>query len=102
MFSVNPISFFLTKNRSIIILFTVGGFASNVYGHSGYEILPQRFRKSFLFEIFNSSVYHNLHHSKFKGNYGLYFRIWDRLLKTEHPEYVKEYDRLQEKRFSKL
>jgi len=40
-----------------------------------------------------------MHHSKFKGNYGLYFRIWDRLMKTEHPDYVKDYDRIQERRF---
>jgi sterol desaturase/sphingolipid hydroxylase (fatty acid hydroxylase superfamily) len=40
-----------------------------------------------------------MHHSKFKGNYGLYFRVWDRLCKTEHPDYVKEYDRIQKNRF---
>ena len=41
-----------------------------------------------------------MHHSKFKGNYSLYFRFWDRLMKTEHPEYIKAYDKLQEQRFS--
>jgi lathosterol oxidase len=84
-----------------IMLFTVTGFIINVYGHLGYEIAPKWFRKTFLFEILNTSVHHNLHHSKFKGNYGLYFRIWDRLLKTEHPDYVKEYDRVQQNRFGR-
>ncbi len=83
-----------------IVLFTVAGFIINVYGHLGYEIMPKGFRKSFLFEILNTSVHHNLHHHKFKGNYGLYFRVWDRLMKTEHPDYVKEYDRIQEQRFN--
>jgi sterol desaturase/sphingolipid hydroxylase (fatty acid hydroxylase superfamily) len=41
-----------------------------------------------------------MHHSKFKGNYGLYFRIWDRLMGTEHPDYVSEYDRIQDQRFT--
>lgn len=74
-------------------------FSINVYGHLGYEIMPKSFRQSFAFEVINTSVYHNLHHSKFKGNYSLYFRFWDRLMGTEHPEYVKEYDKIQAQRF---
>lgn len=80
-------------------LFAFSSFVINVYGHLGYEIMPKGFRKTFLFEIINTSTFHNLHHQKFKGNYGLYLRIWDRLMKTEHPDYVKHYDSLQEKRF---
>ena len=71
----------------------------NVYGHLGYEVAPKWFRHSFLFECINTSVHHNLHHSQFKGNYGLYFRFWDRMMKTENPKYVQMYDALQEKRF---
>lgn len=82
-----------------VMLFTVSAFIINVYGHLGYEITPKWFRYTWMFELFNTSVHHNMHHSKFKGNYGLYFRIWDRLMKTEHPDYVKEYDALQAKRF---
>jgi len=85
-----------------ILLFTVTGFIINVYGHLGYEIMPKGFRSTWAFEILNSSVHHNLHHSKFKGNYGLYFRIWDRVMGTEHPDYVKEYDRLQAHRFNQI
>jgi len=82
-----------------VLLFTISAFVINVYGHLGYEIVPKRFRRSVLFGFFNTSVYHNLHHSKFKGNYGLYFRVWDRLMGTEHPDYVKEFDRIQQQRF---
>ncbi|MBV8251410.1 MAG: sterol desaturase family protein [Chitinophaga sp.] len=82
-----------------ILLFTIAAFIINVYGHLGYELMPRSFRHSWLFEVLNSSVYHNVHHSKFKGNYGLYFRIWDRVMGTEHPDYVKEYDKIQAQRF---
>lgn len=82
-----------------LLLFIIAGFVINVYGHLGYEIMPKGFRNSFWFQILNTSVHHNMHHSKFKGNYGLYFRVWDRLMKTEHPGYVKEYDRIQAQRF---
>ena len=85
----------------MIAWFTITGFIINVYGHLGYEIAPKWLRGSFLFQLVNTSVHHNLHHSKFKGNYGLYFRLWDRLMGTEHPDYVKEFDRMQQKRFAK-
>ena len=93
------LAFILPMHPLTIFLFIVVGFIINAYGHLGYEIMPRGFRRSFLFQILNTSVHHNLHHSKFKGNYGLYFRVWDRLCKTEHPDYVKEYDRVQERRF---
>lgn len=93
------LAFVMPMHPIAIILFVVSGFAINVYGHLGYELMPKWFRHSFLFQFVNTSVYHNVHHSKFKGNYGLYFRVWDRLMKTEHPDYVKEYDRVQAQRF---
>ncbi|MFA6059483.1 MAG: sterol desaturase family protein [Taibaiella sp.] len=91
--------FILPMHSITIILFTVASFIINVYGHLGYEVAPKWFRHSFLFKILNTSIYHNMHHSKFKGNYSLYFRFWDRLLKTENPDYEKEYDRIQLRRF---
>jgi Delta7-sterol 5-desaturase len=83
-----------------LLMFSTIAFLFNVYGHLGYEIMPKWFRKSFLFEILNTSTHHNIHHSKFKGNYGLYFRIWDRIMNTEHPDYVMEYDKIQNRRFN--
>lgn len=83
-----------------ILIFSFISFLFNVYGHLGYEIMPKWFRTSILFEILNTSTHHNIHHSKFKGNYGLYFRIWDRIMNTEHPNYVKEYDQIQNRRFN--
>lgn len=82
-----------------ILSFALVSFVINVYGHLGYEVMPRWFRHSIWFGIINTSCHHNLHHKKFKGNYGLYFRFWDRWMGTEHPEYVKEYDRVQEQRF---
>jgi hypothetical protein len=39
-----------------------------------------------------------MHHSKFKGNYGVHFRIWDRLSGTEFKEYEAEFDKVQERK----
>jgi len=82
-----------------ISIFTILGLIINVYGHLGYEIAPKAFRSTALFKILNTSLHHNMHHSRFNGNYGLYFRFWDRLMKTEIPDYEKQYDIIQEKRF---
>jgi len=98
-FIVVILVFTMPMHPVAIGLFVLATFVVNVYGHLGYEIAPKWFRHSFLFEIINSSVHHNLHHSKFKGNYGLYFRFWDRVMGTENPNYVATYDKIQAQRF---
>jgi lathosterol oxidase len=92
------LAFILPLHQVTMLLFTIIGFIINVYGHLGYEIAPKKLRNSFIFKIINTSVYHNLHHSQFNGNYGLYFRFWDRIMKTENPDYVKHFDILIKKR----
>ena len=99
---IAPIIIFLIPMHPIaLMLFGMASLFINVYGHLGYEIAPRWFRYSPFFAFVNTSVHHNLHHEKFVGNYGLYFRIWDRLMGTEHPDYVKNFDAIQEKRFGK-
>lgn len=66
----------------------------NVLGHLGFEILPQGFVQHWLFRWHNTSVHHNMHHSRVNCNYSLYFNIWDRLMGTNHVHYEKEYDRV--------
>jgi sterol desaturase/sphingolipid hydroxylase (fatty acid hydroxylase superfamily) len=63
------------------------GLANNVMSHSGYELLPRWLLKVPLLRWVNTSTFHNLHHLSFNGNYGLMFRLWDRLLGTELPNY---------------
>lgn len=82
-----------------LLLLSLLIFAFNVYAHLGYEIMPRWFRHSILFECLNTSVHHNMHHRKFRGNYGIYFRFWDRLMRTEFSDYVETYDRIQARRF---
>ena len=65
----------------------------NVYGHLGYELFPRKTYTHALGRWLNSSVYHNLHHERFHGNYGLYFTFWDRLcgtLRTDSADKIEE------------
>ena len=61
----------------------------NVYGHLGYEIYPDWVVNSRIGKWLNTSTNHNMHHKYFRGNYGLYFRFWDEVMKTTHPNYKK-------------
>jgi Delta7-sterol 5-desaturase len=63
------------------------GLANNVMSHLGYEFFPRWLMRVPVLRWINTSTFHNLHHSTFKGNYGLMFRIWDRMLGTELPNY---------------
>lgn len=78
----------------------------NVMGHLSIEVFPNWFLKIGLLKFHNSPTHHNMHHKYFNYNYGLYFNIWDRLMKTEHPKYMETFDevtsRLSEKEMEEL
>lgn len=72
------------------------GLLDNVKSHLGYELYPAWLNRSPL-RWFTSSTYHNMHHTKFTGNFGVHFRFWDKLLGTELPQYESEYDRVKQR-----
>lgn len=63
----------------------------NVYGHLGFELYPKGFNKHWIGKWFNTSVNHNMHHQYFKGNYGLYFTFWDRVMNTIQKGYDERF-----------
>jgi Delta7-sterol 5-desaturase len=67
------------------------GLANNVMSHLGYEFLPKGLMRVPLLRWMNTSTFHNMHHTQFKGNYALMFRFWDRLLGTELPGYEQAF-----------
>ncbi len=76
-------------------LFFLMSIVYNVYGHTGYEIYPKGFSKHWLGKWINTSVNHNLHHQYFKGNYGLYFLFWDRLMGTIRKDYDEKFEEVK-------
>ncbi len=74
-----------------IMVFLVFMTIYNVYGHLGFELFPKGANTHWLFKWFNTSVNHNMHHQYFKGNYGLYFTWWDRIMKTTHTDYDRRF-----------
>ncbi len=66
---------------TVLMLMTV----SAVINHSGVEI----FHKKFILNNLIGSSHHDLHHTEFKTNFGLYFTWWDKCMKTESKKPLK-------------
>lgn len=89
------IAFTLPVHPSALILFLLGQFIINVYGHLGFELFPSHFHKTWIGRWINTSVAHNQHHKHFKGNYGLYFLFWDRWMGTLRTDYDETFDEVK-------
>lgn len=55
-----------------------------VTNHMGWEIFPKWFIHSALGKWLITASHHERHHEQYKGNYGLYFRFWDKICGTDH------------------
>ena len=75
---MHPLAFFVFMTWQIVF---------NVIGHTGYEIHPRWLMDSPLRYLLNTPTNHIMHHEKMRGNYGLYFNLWDRLMGTNHRDY---------------
>jgi Delta7-sterol 5-desaturase len=85
------IVFLLPVHQSVILIFGLYNILINVSGHLGYEFLSAGFMKHPVLKNFTTSTHHNMHHHYGRGNYGLYFNFWDKILKTTHERYEEEF-----------
>ncbi|MBL8951219.1 MAG: sterol desaturase family protein [Myxococcaceae bacterium] len=63
----------------------VVGIANNIVSHLGYELYPDWFLRTRPFSWLSSATVHSNHHTRFHGNYALFFRFWDLWLGTALP-----------------
>lgn len=87
--------FTLPLHPTHVLIFFFFMITYNVYGHLGYELYPKGFSKSMVGRWINTSVNHNQHHQYFKGNYGLYFLFWDRMLGTIREDYDARFEEVK-------
>lgn len=86
--AIFPLAVFLYPiSPFAFLLFMVWQIGFNVIGHAGFEIYPHWLLKSWLGKFINTPTNHTMHHQYFRGNYGLYFNLWDRIMGTNHPDY---------------
>ncbi len=83
-----PLSVFLMPMHPFAFaIFMVWQITFNIAGHTGYEIHPRWLMDSWIGRIVNTPTNHVMHHETLRGNYGLYFNVWDRLMGTNHSDY---------------
>lgn len=66
----------------VLVLLTVMTMNA-VFNHAGWEIYPKRWIDGWWGRVMITATHHNLHHTRFTGNYGLYFRFWDQMMGTD-------------------
>jgi sterol desaturase/sphingolipid hydroxylase (fatty acid hydroxylase superfamily) len=89
--------FTIPIHKTHLLIFFLFMIVYNVYGHLGYELYPKGFGKHWFGRWINTSVNHNQHHQYFKGNYGLYFLFWDRILGTIREDYEERFDEVKQR-----
>lgn len=82
----------MPMHDSAVFVFLVYMIVMNVVGHLGIELYPRWFARGRWTRWYSTSTHHNLHHRDMHDNYGLYFTWWDRLMRTQHPEYVTTFE----------
>ena len=94
-----PIAMFLMPSSVLAaVIFTWHMMIRNAIGHCGYEIFPARRDGRPLLDFLTAVTHHDLHHGAAGWNFGLYFTFWDRLMGTEHPDYLAEFKRTSRRR----
>jgi sterol desaturase/sphingolipid hydroxylase (fatty acid hydroxylase superfamily) len=81
-----------------LLILSLWQIVFNVIGHLGYEMFPAGALKHPLLKWLNTSTNHNMHHKYVRCNYGLYFSLWDRIMKTNHPKYEQTFEEVTDRR----
>nr|WP_221231026.1 sterol desaturase family protein [Sphingobium subterraneum] len=63
----------------VLAIMTIMG----VGNHMGWEMFPRALVHGFIGRGLITATHHQRHHDVYRGNYGLYFRFWDRLCGTD-------------------
>lgn len=79
----------------VVFTFLAVMILRNTMGHAGLELHPRGWASHPLLKWISTTTHHDMHHgTSFKHNYGFYFTWWDKLMGTEHPDYVATFDRV--------
>jgi ring-1,2-phenylacetyl-CoA epoxidase subunit PaaE len=86
-----------------VSLFALGivqvfGMFNNIKSHFGYELYPKFFGKVFPFNMLITSTHHNIHHTKYNGNYALMIRFWDIICGTEIIETQEVFEEINDRK----
>lgn len=85
---------FLPAHPIALFIFVSHMMLRNALAHCGYEIFPARADGRPLIGWMTTVTHHDMHHAFAGKNLGFYFTWWDRLMGTEHPDYLVAFQRV--------
>ena len=91
---VPVIVFTVPYHYMALTVFSGYALVMNIMGHMGYEFFPKSFARNKAANWHNSATHHNMHHRHVKYNFGLYFNLWDKWMKTNHPKYEEVFEQV--------
>lgn len=77
-----PLALIMPIDPEAMAIYMVVLTVLNIVSHLGVETYPAWVARWFI-----TSTHHNLHHSRGRGHFMLYFNIWDRVMGTNEPDY---------------
>ena len=75
--------FVLPVNLWVLVALLTFMTATAVMNHCGWEVWPERWVRGPVGRWLITASHHSRHHTHMKTNFGLYFRLWDRLCGTD-------------------
>jgi sterol desaturase/sphingolipid hydroxylase (fatty acid hydroxylase superfamily) len=75
--------FVIPIHPAVILAILMLATATSVLNHCGWEVWPDGFVRGPVGSWLITATHHSGHHDRFASNYGLYFRLWDRLMGTD-------------------
>jgi sterol desaturase/sphingolipid hydroxylase (fatty acid hydroxylase superfamily) len=85
---------FLTIHDTTLLLISPFAALMGLYVHSGFELFPRWWNRSWLTKWFITATFHDQHHRYFKGNYGGFTTIWDWICGTVRPTFLADYEKV--------
>jgi sterol desaturase/sphingolipid hydroxylase (fatty acid hydroxylase superfamily) len=74
--------FFVPLHPATLLAYLLFDGIVNAAGHCGHEFVAPASQKHWLLKYLNAVTHHDLHHSRFRYNFGQYFNILDRVFGT--------------------
>lgn len=77
------VAFFIPIHAGAVMFLLIFMTLCSVVNHAGWEIVPQSWLRAPPLRGFITASHHNVHHTDYAANFGLYFRFWDRWMGTD-------------------
>lgn len=90
---IYPLVIFMPMHLYTFLAFMTITHFFALWGHFNYELMPFSTWNSWWGKWVTTSTHHNIHHQYNKGNFGLYWRGWDKIWGTLHPKTKERFDK---------